>query len=39
MQAGVAQRLLDQRFEVLVVAVGAIVGEDLDPLAGEVANG
>ncbi len=38
-QAGVAQRLLDQRFTMLVVAVKAIGGEATDPLEGEIAYG
>jgi hypothetical protein len=39
MQARVAQRLLDQGVDVLVVAVPAIVGQQLNPLPGQVANG
>jgi hypothetical protein len=39
MEAGIAKRLLDQSIEVLVVAVPAIVGKQLNPLPGQVANG
>jgi hypothetical protein len=39
MQPRIAKRLLDQRFEVLVTPVGAIVSQQLDPLTRQVANG
>ena len=39
MQAGVAQRLLDQRFAMLVIAMKTIGGEAADPLEGEIAYG
>jgi hypothetical protein len=39
MEPCVPKRLLDQGFEVLVTAVGTIVGQAFDPLTRQVANG